>query len=250
MRSRRRRRGRAAAAVLLLAAVPAAAAAYELLRVNGNPCSSAQNLFWTPARAVISVDPLPGATQRELMLQAMDTWNASGTRFRFNSGSGGTCNRDDGVIGVNVASVNCDGRSMDGVLALTTSIFRTDSGQLVDGSITLNANADALSSQSIFLQVALHELGHVLGLDHSDACGASGQGTLMKATLVLGEPRLSAPQSDDIAGANRIYGGGPDPTPLPEGTNSCALRPRESASFWLVLGAGLALLAAARRRAR
>jgi len=247
---------RALLAVLLAIGIPAVAAAFTLLRVDGNPCGTRQNLYWASAGAPISVDALSGA-RANLVLQALGSWNDSVARFRFRSSSGGRCDTNDGIIGVGVAATSCDGRSLEGVLALTTSIFRTDNGQLVDGSVTFNVNAAPLDDQAIFLQAALHELGHVLGLDHSDACGGSGAGTLMKTSIVLSDPRLSAPQGDDINGANAIYGGGVptptptgrgDPTPLPEGTNSCAAGGGGGVTLPMLALLGLLVLRRARRR--
>lgn len=250
-------RGRALLAALLSIGIPAAAAAFTLLRVDGNPCGTRQNLYWASTGAAISVDPL-SERDRNLVLEALGSWNGAVARFRFRSSSGARCNNDDGIIGVGSATTSCDGRALDGVIALTTSIYRTDNGQLVDGSVTFNSNAPVLENGSVFLQAALHELGHVLGLDHSDACGASGAGTLMKTTIVLSDPRLSAPQTDDINGANAVYGGGvptatptprADPTPLPEGTNSCAAGPPGSATAPLIAVVGLLALRRRLRRA-
>lgn len=238
--------------VALIAALlsTGSASAFELLRVDGNACGSAKNLSWPSSSADISVDPLATADMGTV-LTAMSRWNESVPRFDFRSDSGDHCNRDDGVIGVAFADVDCNGRSMSGVLGVTVSIFRIDNGDLVDGSVTFNAGAAVLDDQALFLQTSLHELGHVLGLDHSDACGDSGNGTLMKTTIVLNAPRLDRPQSDDIAGAKSIYGGGlpPDPTPLPEGTNSCAVS-RGAASWPMSLSLALAGLLVLRRRRR
>lgn len=226
-----KRGSRAAAVAAALALVPVAAAGFTLLRVGGNPCGNAQNLYWADHRAAISVDPLTNPTQLNLVLQAADSWNAAVLRFHFQSQGGSRCNGADGVVGVGKAATTCDGRTLEGVIALTTSTFQIDNGQMVDGTVTFNSNAPVLDDNAVFLQAAVHELGHVLGLDHSDACGASGAGTVMKTTIVLSDPRISAPQTDDVNGAKAIYGGNGDPTPIPAGANSCAVNGGEARTF-------------------
>ena len=210
-------------ALLLLHADPAAA--FRLLRIDHDPCGSAQNLFWGQAASAVSTDLLSGPDANNV-LRGLDTWNQKVARFRFRSGAGDRCNQDDGVVGVGFNATDCNNRSLGAALGVTVSVFRTDSGELVDGNITFNPTAPALNDPAIFLQAAMHELGHVLGLDHSDTCGATGAGTLMKSIIILNEPRLDAPQGDDVNGANLIYGGGDQPPEIPEGANSCALATR------------------------
>jgi hypothetical protein len=237
------------AVVALLAGV-GTAQAYELLRVNHDPCArNDQNLFWGPATVAVSVGPLPEHYQA-IAVDAWQRWNMSVQRFRFRAGSGPVCTRD-GVAAMAIADQPCGLGAFGDAVAITRSIWRGD-GTLVDADVTFESDTFVLDDDEIFRQVAMHELGHVLGLAHSDACGASGVGTLMKAVFAF--PVLDLPQADDIAGADFVYpetgsGGGGDGT-VPPGANSCAVVPPQSGALaWPLLAMALLLFCRRLQRA-
>jgi hypothetical protein len=219
---------RGLAPLLLVVLVAGTASAFEVLRVSNDPCDNAsRNLSWPSAAARVEVDIDSPEGFGNLASEAYARWNDRVQRFRFRSGSGTACDLSDGVVTITFSTKDCSGGTLDGVLALTTSRWRS-SGELLDAAVVVNSNSVARTDEGVFLQVVMHELGHVLGLDHSDACGDSGEGTLMRSVLILSQARLDGPQFDDVAGANFIYSSsdsGDNGDDDPELANSCAVVP-------------------------
>jgi len=236
---------RSVLAVLAIASfLTTSADAYELLRVDNNPCGNSQHLFWPSHSAAVNTSILP-SDRVQLANEARLRWNTSVRGFQFQVGVGRECDANDGVATLGFSTTSCTGESLGDALAVTRSRWRLQTGELLDADVAFNERMTILrSNDDIFLQVAMHELGHVLGLDHSDACRASGDGTLMKSVLYQGAPRIQWPTDDDIAGANFIYPSEGSGGELPQGANSCAIAssPRRSGSAVLLLGPPLLLV--------
>lgn len=133
-----------------------------------------------------------------LLADAFGTW-ASYANLSFQQVSDGP------AVDIRFGMGNFDGRS--GVLARTTTTF---SGAEIrhadiefDGAEIYTPSGGGTSVN--FRQVALHEIGHALGLDHEDRVPA-----LMNSIL---SPTITGPIEDDIAGIRAIYGAAPPPPP-------------------------------------
>ncbi|MEY2519777.1 MAG: hypothetical protein QOF24_1536 [Verrucomicrobiota bacterium] len=80
---------------------------------------------------------------------------------------------------------------------------------IINSAIPFNSYPGPLRSDAQdFHRIALHEFGHVLGLDHPDEAGQSKL-AIMNSTV----SNIYTLQSDDILGAQSIYANGPDYQP-------------------------------------
>ena len=143
---------------------------------------------------------------------AMSMWNEYLNRSRFNAVAGPTGRGGDGdsinqVFFDSTYYGNSFGRD---TLAITTRWTLNDT-QRVEADIVFNSAIlwdsyrGTVRSNGVkdIRRVALHELGHVLGLDHPDERGQSVS-ALMNS--IVGN--LEVLTDDDIAGAQSLYGGG------------------------------------------
>ena len=145
---------------------------------------------------------------------AMATWNESLNRVRFagvNAASGRGGNGDL-INQVFSDSTYYGTRFESDTLAITTRWFETENpGRRVEADIVFNSAftfdsyRGTIRSSGVWdmRRVALHELGHTLGLDHPDEVG---QRVTALMNSIIGN--LDALTDDDIAGAQSLYGGG------------------------------------------
>lgn len=211
-----RRRAAQLTAGLVLLAGAGAAHAYTYSTCSGNA------LKWGDGRATmyISTTSFPAGSSWDARLQnAMWHWNnVKGSRFNFwvNRDTDGSHSSGNGVNEVYLDN------NLSGALAVTTvsyhcywlfgwhyGIDATDIGfnnnyAWSTGSI----NYPNLGSPYNFEGVALHELGHALGLDHSDS-GMATLNSYYPNSGALGHWKEWDPLPDDRQGARALY---PDST--------------------------------------
>jgi hypothetical protein len=149
-------------------------------------------------------------------LRALKHWEeAADVRFLISwseeqSGNGGS--RGDGVSLITVADTTANRNFFkEDALGYTNVLFKTSTGQIGEADIMISPT-QKFSTDGTFgtfdLESTLtHEVGHLLGLDHSDVKGAVMQADQF-LNGVSGLPQISgrALSEDDRAGVRAIYG--------------------------------------------
>ena len=177
-------------------------------------------LMVTPAGAfVLNGYTWPGNTARffvrydsgsfdNAFIEAMTKWHGQ-SPFNFTWSTSSyvePCNSQsspDRINGYKLHSTYC-GSSWGSTTLGITKFWHNSLGALIDADIVFNANKSwgvhnsNTSSPFDFRRVAVHELGHVIGLKHV----GSGISSIMKPTY---DPAIKVPQPDDINGLNAMY---------------------------------------------
>lgn len=114
------------------------------------------------------------------------------------------CDREDGRTSIGGSRRACDGTSLGtSVLAITSLFF--DDGQIVEADVVVNQAFDFVPRE--FEAALVHELGHVLGLDHPDECGKDFNVVMRSSdAFAPGDPcYVFEPTVADVNGAGRLY---------------------------------------------
>ncbi len=144
------------------------------------------------------------------VVAAMEAWNAQlGTvQFAWQTAAPGSYANGNGINEV-VVDETADGDEFaKGMLAITTTYFRGN--ELIESDLIFNAavswdsyrgSRNGRGGREDVRRVALHELGHAIGLDHPDEAGQN-----VDAIMESRVSHIDTLMPDDIAGAQRLYG--------------------------------------------
>lgn len=201
------------------------------------------------------------------LIAAAADWSSQGAGFQYQVFRGGTFNDPCGRQGTGHACTNTGpegdnpilfssticGRGFGDIIAQTTNCFDPTStnSRMVNAPVFFNSNVrwnaydGLLRGDGIvdLRRVAVHELGHVLGLVHPD-----DNGEFVSAIMNRRVSNLDRLQQDDANGLRFLYANGVPPVGAPDGAvTSCQLgRSDGPGGVWL--GALAALLVGLRRR--
>jgi MYXO-CTERM domain-containing protein len=249
-----------ALSAILIAIAPTHARAFIRSTVDGDPSTP---LFWRYRTVVMrpaydtSAD-VPADAVHLAIDRAIGAWNTAGegcSDFRFEDGgypsgletNGYGAERD----GENRIVWHEDEWPEDlhgGTLAVTTTLYRVSTGQILDADIDVNGvdyfwtdTTDPGAVDTDVQNALTHELGHVLGLAH-----VSDPDATMYAESAPGDLEKRSLAQDDIDGLCFVY---PDRVLTPDAPpfhghalTGCSAAPaRDGAPAWILVAGALAL---------
>lgn len=217
-------KGRMRTALTVLAVAVAVAAALPARAFVFTRTNTGVTLRW-PAGRTITLEMQLGASTIETTLDGKTTWNAVGeeaariwngladVNFVVNPSASRDFGDGNGVNNVFFSS-GVYGESFGDALAVTVNNGAPDTGILSESDVVFdstrawNSYRGALRPSTFtggtlydLRRVAIHEFGHVLGLDHPDLNGQS-----VTAIMNSRISDLDTVQDDDMTGARAIYG--------------------------------------------
>ncbi len=163
------------------------------------------NYYWKPPAALFNYGALDNQSYRNAFIKALERWNGKSAFVYRGSDQyvdpcdfvppNGVSITDCFAFGSNTIAITLSGANLDGTLSETDFMFNPD--------INWGVHDEPAGSSSVYdiTRVAVHELGHALGLDHETT------NTAVMQPLYANMAR--APTTDDINGLLTIYG---DPT--------------------------------------
>ena len=186
---------------------------------------------WTPNRTVVmhlSLPPNPGGPYRDGFASlsdsaqdALNIWNQNLVHMKFAVDRNGLLppNGDDGDTSVTFSNTIYGQAFGSRVLAVTLVTPRTytdgkpprliEADVIFNSSVTFDSYPGPLDPDGTydFHRVALHEFGHVVGLDHPDQATPKQNVQAIMNSII--SSTVYTLQQDDINGAQALYGTGP-----------------------------------------
>lgn len=246
-------------AVAMLAATGAAAFPVPSGAYTLRESESGAVVRWHEANRSVRVDDSltqlgPAGQARAAVGDALTAWGSvAGSPFDFNLEDGfrgglGTGQRLDGIS--DVCMVDHDWQFDQSFLAITLVTYDAVTGEIWDADVLLNADkhrfgfGESAAGQYDAASVVTHEVGHLVGLGHSEV----GEATM----YAYSHPRETDKRSlapDDEQGLAALYMG-----QAMDGAASCSIGGGPAygptSSCWIALGAGAGLLFRGRGRRR